>query len=530
MRTSLTHSFYFATTLVVVATPELSRTQPVGAGTPIARFADSSTVRDSALRLIYNYYFESAKIDSSLPIKEIVSRLDPFSWYETSAGYARFMRGMNDQELRYGIQLRSVLGHVILTTVIIGSVADHAGLLPGDELLAAGGYTLFGDDGFANSLLRNWDTATLRLHRTSPDSTWSVALEKARCASSSVPVVTMIDSQVGYVSVTGFHNETAEKLQKAVDRLLLRGMRALVIDLRGNRGGLVHECLQAANLFVHSPDTIMRENSRVAAYVRQHSLVDDALYPTLPLALLVDNASCSAAEMFSGILQDLDRAVVVGQPTTGKSLVMRFFELPNSEKLYLATAYYTLPSGRSVQRPYQNDKFIGGDYRDFESCDNSHHTIDSDLAEAQCPTFKTATGRNMIPFAGIIPDYIVSHAVFYPDWLRDAVEGAAALYLQRNADWLINTTTIDSFDHHCQLPVKLIEWTLDTIRAHDTTAKKLLSAQLAWMVPKLIKANVAYSIWGARGFFLLWERNSGTVRRAAELVSKPPSLAVLEKH
>jgi len=129
---------------------------------------------------------------------------------------------------------------------------------------------------------------------------------------------------------------------------------------------------------------------------------------------------------------------------------------------------------------------------------------------------------------GIVPDYFVSQSEFYPDWLQDAVEGAAGSYLRSNADWLMHTT-LDSFGRYCKMPETMIDPVLDTIRAHDTTAEKLLSAQLAWMVPKIIKADVAGGIWDKYGFFKLWERNSATVRRAMGLLSKPATLALAGK-
>jgi hypothetical protein len=97
------------------------------------------------------------------------------------------------------------------------------------------------------------------------------------------------------------------------------------------------------------------------------------------------------------------------------------------------------------------------------------------------------------------------------------VEGAAGSYLRDNADWLMHTT-LDSFARYCKMPEAITRPVLDIIRAHDTTAEKLLSAQLAWMVPKSIKANVAEGIWDTNGFFMLWERNSATVRREEGLL------------
>src|ERR1700733_7291870 len=362
---------YFLAAAILLAAPSISLAQ---------QYDIVKVVKDTALKIIHDNYFDTTTIDSSLTIQEIVGHLDPFSGYEAKISYEGFKRRIDDEEFRFGFGFRSVLGHIILTSVAYGSPADNMGLLPGDEILAIDKKTVGGNDSIVRSLLSDKDTVTFQLRRASKISesnytTWSVGVRKALYETSSVPVAAMIDSQIGYVSVTGFHSGTAAKLRKAVDYLMRKGMTALIIDLRRNSGGYVSECLKSANLFVHSEGQTITENSLVASHISHDSLNDDALYPNIPLAVLVGNSSCSAAEMFSGILQDLDRAVIVGQPTMGKSLVMRFYDLPNNDRLYLAIAYYMLPSGRSVQRPYQCGKYIGPEDRDYGSLDNSRHTI-----------------------------------------------------------------------------------------------------------------------------------------------------------
>ncbi len=514
---------------ILLAAPYVSPAQEADSAPRLLRFNDSMLVRARALSIIAHEYLDSVTIDSSLPIQEIVNRLDPFSYYETKAQYERFMRQVDDEEFSFGIHIREVLKHVLITSTAYGSPAENMGILPGDEILALSGKTVGGSDSIVRSVLLGTDEVTFQLYRASNDSTWSVPVHKARYEHTSVPVAAMIDSQIGYVEVTGFHSGTATKLQKAIEYLRRKGMVSLILDLRYNSGGFVSECLKAANLFIHSEGQTVIQNSRVASHIRQYSLNDIALYPTMPLVVLVGNSSASATEMFTGILQDLDRATVVGQPTVGKSLVMQYFTLPNQDHLYLAVAYYMLPSGRSVQRPYWNGKLTGGEWRDFGSFDNPHHVFDSEVSETDCPTYRTVAGRSVLPSSGIVPDYFVSQEVFYPEWMGDAVEGAAALYLRVNSDWLFNIS-IDSFENHCQIPRKFVEWALDSIRSHDTTADKLLSAKLAWMLPKLIKADVAYGVWGGYGFFKLWRRNTAIVRRATGLLSKPPSLALLGKN
>ncbi len=497
-------------------------------GLRLAPLDQVERTRAQAFNIIAHHYVDSVTIDSSLPLPEIVARLDPFSYFVTTADYRVSQQRHHDEPCKYGTRIHLTDGRALFTAVKPGSAADRAGIWPGDEILTIANKGLNGNDSIAQHLFLTSDSLDLTLFRESSKRVWHILLYRAPLKEPSVAVVAMVTSQIGYVSITGFHYGTADSLRNAVQYLVGQGMRALIIDLRWNPGGYIDETMKALNLFVSSSAPAITETSVIPSQRTALYLHDTPAYPNLPLAVLVNNESCSASELFAGTLQDYDRAVIIGEPTTGKSLVMQYFKLPDSSRLYLAIARYALPSGRWVQRPYSNGQLIGCRWRDYASCDNSQHAIDKDLAESECPVYQTRAGRSVTGLTGIVPDYFVSQSEFYPDWLWNAVEGAVGGYLRRNADWLMHTT-LDSFVHYCKMPERIIHPVLDSIRAHDTTAAKLLSAKLAWMVPKIVKAEVASGIWSTYGFFKLWERNSATVRRAIGLLSKPSTIALAAK-
>jgi len=518
MRTHNTHYFLAATLLIAVPGHDLAQQQDSG-------FLDNDkSVRDSAFSIIAHHYIDFVTIDSTMPLREIMSQLDPFSCYEPQAQYISFIRRQQDQGYGYGFRIHSTGGRIMFTSITYGGAADIVGLLPGDEVIAISGRLLGGNDSIALDMIWKSDTLDLTLFRPSAKLRWHQLLRRAILDQSSAPVVAMVNAKIGYISVTGFHDGTSKKLERAILRLSKLGISALIIDLRGNPDGLVQEAVMALSLFVRC-DSLPWKGVDQDSQTINHGEPEFAL---LPLAVLVNNYSCSASEMFSGTLQDLDRAIIIGQPTVGKSLVMRFFLLPNKDRLYLAIGRYSLPSGRYVQRPYHNGLLIGGKEREFGSMDNTEHTFDSDLAETECPEFKTLGGRNVTGFAGIIPDYFVTQEHIYSEWLCDAIEGAAATYIRWNSGWLRNAT-LDSFTRYCGMPEPLVLSVLDTIRNRDTTSDKLLSAKLAWMVRRILKAYVASDIWEKYGFFMLWEKNSASVRLAAALLSKPAAIALVGK-
>jgi len=140
-----------------------------------------------------------------------------------------------------------------------------------------------------------------------------LTVQKGVLEQSSVPIAAMFDSAIGYIQVTGFNHGTAAKIIEAMHSLSRQGMRAAIIDLRFNSGGFVTETLSALNIFVHSDKPVLHETLRDPNYNNESTLPEEAIYPILPLAVLVGNNTCSAAEMFSGVLQDLDRATIANR-------------------------------------------------------------------------------------------------------------------------------------------------------------------------------------------------------------------------
>ena len=235
-----------------------------------------------------------------------------------------------------------------------------------------------------------------------------------------IPIVSvmahfMVDPTTGYVDVGRFAGTTYDELMQALNDLKSQGMQRLILDLRGNPGGYMEQAVRVADAFIGGTKTIVYTKSR------DHDF-DDVLtshpgdpYEKTPLVILVDNGSASASEIVTGAMQDLDRALVVGQNTFGKGLVQRQYPLPDGSAIRLTISHYYTPSGRCIQRPY-----IGGHYlksrivgnQNYTIEDNYMHTYDSpnfilNGKDTARPKFHTANGRTIYGDGGITPDYLV---------------------------------------------------------------------------------------------------------------------------
>jgi carboxyl-terminal processing protease len=283
-------------------------------------------------------------------------------------------------------------GWITVVSTMPDTPAERAGLQSGDRIAAVEGESTEGwtVDQAVNVLRGEVGTpVSVSLERVGAGQTSNVVLHRARVHQRAVPRGLTMAGDVGYVSMDAVRLNSATELAMEVGRLYADGMTGLVIDLRGNPGGIRDESVLAADLFLDPGSPILITRGRTA---------DDNLefvdslpqpWPDLPIVVLVNGGSVSAAEIFAGALQDNDRAVIVGQPTYGKGLVQTQFHIGRDVALRITTARWYTPSGRSIQRA---------------SVDIPHgQTPDS----AMLPLYFSSAGRELRGGGGIIPDIIV---------------------------------------------------------------------------------------------------------------------------
>ena len=269
---------------------------------------------------------------------------------------------------------------------------ERAGIQSGDRIAAVEGESTEGwSVDQAVGVLRGevGTPVSVRLERVGRGAPIDVVLHRARVHQRAVPSGVTIAGDVGYVSMDAVRTNSAMELALEVGRLYAQGMKGLVIDLRGNPGGIRDESVSAADLFLDPGSPILSTRGRTD---EDNLEFVDSLpqpWPQLPIVVLVNGGSVSAAEIIAGALQDNDRAVIVGQPTFGKGLVQTQFLIGRDVALRITTARWYTPSGRSIQRA---------------AVDIGHgETPDS----ADLPIFFSSAGRELRGGGGIIPDLIV---------------------------------------------------------------------------------------------------------------------------
>ncbi len=319
------------------------------------------------------------------------------------------------------VAFRYVGGSPVVSSVAPGSAAARQDLLPGDQLVAVDGQPVAAESAEELEVFLagpRGSTVRLSLERQRADGTIAridraVRRERVEEATA-VPVATLLDPTTGYVRVTTFAGDrVADDLHAALERLERGGMRRLVLDLRDNGGGRVDQASKVAGEFLPTGTVVYTSESR-RREMRETGKVSRSFWRSerrYPIVVLVNDGTASASELVAGALQDHDRALVVGRPSFGKSLLMQGFPLTDGSMVMLVVGRLRTPCGRVIQREYR-----GVTTRDYYRLS----TADRDTVGR--PSCQTMGGRTVYGGGGIYPDVVLPEAQPTPPWLARAFE------------------------------------------------------------------------------------------------------------
>jgi carboxyl-terminal processing protease len=369
-----------------------------------------------ALNVIQDNYIDGKKLDYNAIFKASISGmlnvLDPHSSYLDASDFAAFKTEQRSEYFGIGATIGDLHYGDDLNTYIRATFpeapATRAGLRFGDKIVAVDGQSMKGKNfsEVRKFLLGPLGTVVkVTVEHAATGQSETVTITRDAVSLPSIPQAYMVRPGVGYVAMSGgFNTTTADEFQAALQNLHSRGMNMLVLDLRGNRGGLLIQAVRVANTFLQRGQTIVTQKGRIPGSKEEFNALND--YPDpVPLVVLVNGDTASAAEIVAGALQDHDRALIVGESTFGKGLVQLPIQLEYDSALLLTIAKYFTPSGRLIQRDYSNGGFY--DYYTRGGLANDKQTAPALPAG---PESHTDTGRAVYGGGGISPDEIAKPA------------------------------------------------------------------------------------------------------------------------
>jgi len=362
---------------------------------------------DDVLAHVADYYVDSLdeKQLYQMAIDGMLDQLhDPYSVFLKPDDFRQLSEATTGNYSGLGIQIDVRGGWITVVAPLPDTPAERAGIQTGDLIVALDGKSTQGwkQDSAVKALRGAAGTsAELQIRRAGIDKPITFKLTRATIHIRSVQIAMMLDRQVGYISMNPVSENSTREVSQAIDTLLKQGMKSLIFDLRNNPGGLLDQGVAVSDLFLDPGKVIVETRGRAPGSSHEFDDSKPQQWPHLPIVVIVNGGTASAAEIISGALQDHDRAVVIGTPTFGKGLVQSFWRLTPETGLKLTTARWYTPSGRTIQRitrsEAEQDSLVFAAQRGH------------DLKPDSSLLFHTDAGRAVYGGGGIRPDiYVVA--------------------------------------------------------------------------------------------------------------------------
>jgi carboxyl-terminal processing protease len=328
-------------------------------------------------------------------IDAMLETCDPYTNYISEAEMEGYKFQVTGNYGGIGAVIQPIDGQVTVISTYAGFAADKSGLEPGDVILFIDGIAASGrNSNEVSDILRGspGSLVTVRYKKPFEEKEYEITLTREEIKIENVPYFGMVNSDVGYIILTQFTENSGRNVSHAFKELKEKnpGMKAVILDLRNNPGGLLNEAVNVSNVFIDKGKEICSTKGRVTEWNKTFNTMNPAVDVNIPLVVLTNSRSASASEIVSGTVQDYDRGVIIGQKTFGKGLVQTTRDISYNTKLKLTTAKYYIPSGRCIQ-----------------ALDYSHRNEDGSVGkvpDSLKTAFKTQNGRIVYDGGGVDPD------------------------------------------------------------------------------------------------------------------------------
>ena len=524
-------------------TPEIAR--PATTTTTAPGVVTGAMVKNDlseALSVIQDNYIDGKKLDYNSIFKSSISGmltvLDPHSNYFDPIENAAFRNEQRSEYFGIGATIGDLRADGKVDTYIRATFenapAARAGLRYGDRITAIDGQSMTGKPyGEVRKFLLGprGTVVKVTVEHVANKQVETLTITRDAVSVPSIPQAYLVRPGVGYIAMTSsFSQTTANEFQVALDDLHAQGMKQLILDLRGNRGGLLIQAVLVANSFLQKGQLIVTQKGRIRGATEPFKAINETP-DQIPLVVLVNSESASAAEIVAGALQDHDRALIVGENTFGKGLVQLPIQLEHDSALLLTVAKYFTPSGRLIQRDYSNGGFYDYYTRGGLSADRNQTPV-----QPAGPESRTDAGRAVYGGGGITPDEVAKPATQKPSENR-LIDSIFAFSLE-----LVSGRVAGFENYRVQKP---IEYNHD-VSADDYPVTEALFKEIKRFVAskpefkvtpeqldkarpfveRQLRYDVATAAYGSLAAFQVLNENDPQIARAVEAMPRARELAL----
>jgi carboxyl-terminal processing protease len=354
-------------------------------------------------------------------IDAMLSSLDPYTDYIPEDDIEDYRTMTTGEYGGIGAVIEKKGGFNTVVMPYKNAPAARSGLLIGDQILKINNISLSGKKAYEiSNLLKSQINAqiTLEIKRMNMPEVFEISLATEKIVIKNVPYAGLVKAGVGYIKLKDFTTNAGKEVGEALKELTHQGVSKLILDLRGNPGGLLDEAINVSNIFIPKGSEIVSTKGKLEEWTKVYNTKNQSIDAKIPLVVLIDERSASAAEIVAGVVQDYDRGVLVGRKTYGKGLVQQTRPLAYNAQLKVTTAKYYIPSGRCIQAIDYSTKGT------------------AKIADSLKSTFRTKSGRAVLDGGGVDPDILIDPSKF-----------ALVSYRLKQKNLIFNYATKYYFDH-----------------------------------------------------------------------------------
>jgi carboxyl-terminal processing protease len=489
---------------------------------------DKAHTLEEVISLIENKYVDDVELKAlnDTAIDALLGKLDPHSVYIPAAELQSVNDDIAGVFFGIGVEFNIIEDTINVINVVPNGPSEKAGLITGDKFLIINDTAVAGKKITTEkikSLLRGDlnTNVTIALLRGVQQKRFTII--RGMIPVSSVDAAYIIQNDIGYIRLNKFSQVTYREFMQAIEKLKKQGLQKLILDLRGNGGGVLDEATAIADEFL-SGDKLITYTEGKHFPKKEYRCKKEGLFETGALFVLSDEGTASASEILIGALQDWDRATVIGRRSFGKGLVQEQYDLNDGSALRLTIARYYTPIGRSIQRPYSN-----GDKAYYEEIANRFHdgevvSIDS-VKNDTTKIFKTPKGKILYGGGGISPDVFVAldtnndnHQLSKIIMSGIISDFAYVYYLENKNNLQPYKSTADFYTNFL---LNENDWlSFSKMAAKDSINLNNVDLLQKEKVKLRLKAAIARQVWRNEGFFEILNKQDNTINRALELLSK----------
>ncbi len=463
-------------------------------------------------------------------IAAILEDLDPHSYYISAEELASYTEPLEGNFDGIGVEFLIQEDTVRVVSAIEGGPSEKLGVMAGDKIVAVDGENIAGigienEDVIKKLKGPSGTEVKVTIKRNREEIPFEIT--RGTIPINSVVTSQMLDNSVGFLKISRFARTTYEEFIEHTNKLLDAGMKEIIIDLRGNGGGYLNAAVQLSEEFLQKGQLIVYTEGKSSPKKSYYSS-KRGKFSDMPVAVLINQGSASASEIFAGAIQDNDRGMIIGRRSFGKGLVQEHLNLTDNSALRLTVARYFTPTGRSIQKPYGGEIDYEADY--MERFEHGELMYMDSIDFPDSLKYTTPGGRIVYGGGGIMPDIFVGvDTVGTSQYLsalsyRGLINQFGFDYADKHRDDLAEYDSIDDFKKKFDITAGLLEEFLNYSESkgvnRDTSGLKASKE----VIKIRIKAYIARNIWGNDGFYAIMNQDDNVLKEAQTAISSTASL------